>query len=124
MINKDRIVPIQAVDLLSMYAFILKAAGTTLTIAEADSAEGDFTLSEAPLSGSVFANEPVKTFNFGEDVTAATVYFVPAYDYKGFAIDGVAVVPGEDDLVPDADGRTLYLATLATGAVTITKISY
>ena len=52
-------------------------------------------------------------------MSAATVYFVPAYDFAGFKIDGTAVTATGN---VEADGRTLYLATLATGAVTITKV--
>lgn len=124
MINHDRIVPIQAVDLLSMYAFILKAGGTTLTIAETVDADGKFEIEEAPLSGSIFANEPVSVCNFGADVSAATLYFVPAYDFGGFKIDGTAVEAAEGSDEVECDGRSLYLATLATGAVTITKESF
>ena len=35
MINNDRIVQVAAVDLLSLYATMLKVAGTTLTVADA-----------------------------------------------------------------------------------------
>lgn len=119
MINNDRIVPISTVDLLTMYALILKAAGTTLTKVDAKDVNGDFSLEEAPASGSAFASEPVKSFDFESGVSAATVYFVPAYDFAGFKIDGTAVTATGN---VEADGRTLYLATLATGAVTITKV--
>ena len=40
MINNDRIVPITTVDLLTMYALILKAAGTTLTKVDAKDVNG------------------------------------------------------------------------------------
>lgn len=121
MINKDRIVPVQATDLITLYATMLKMAGTTLTVAEANDANGDFELATAPQSGSIIANEPVSTFDFASGVSAATVYFVPAYDYAGFTADGEAIEASGE---VEADGCTLYLATLASGAVTITKVSY
>lgn len=122
MINKDRIVPVTRTDLVSLYALILKVSGTTLTVVSAEDPEGNFELAEAPGSGFVIANEPVATFDFGADVSAATVYFVPAYDYAGFTADGAALTATGDEV--EADGCGLYLATLASGAVTIAKVSY
>lgn len=119
MINQDRIVPITTIDLLSMYGLILQQSGKTLTVANATDSEGDFEVAEAPGSGSLIASEPVKSLDFDEGVTAATVYFVPTLDYVGFMIDGAAITTTGDDVQPD--GRSLYLATLADGAVTIAK---
>lgn len=119
MINKDRIVPVVATDLLTLYGNILTIAGTTVAALEADSV-GEFTLTTAA-SGAQLANEPVKKLNFDTGVSAATVYFIPAVDYKGFEIEGVAV---EATGTVDADGGTLYVATLATGAVTIAKVGF
>lgn len=116
MINNDRIVPVTATDLLSLYAVILKAASVTLTVAEA-SHPGVFEVAAAPQSGSLIASEPVESLNFGADVSAATVYFVPAYDYKGFSVNGTAVTATGDTV--KADGKSLYLATLSSGAVSI-----
>lgn len=119
MINKDRIVPVVATDLLTLYGNMLTIAGTTVEALEADSI-GEFTLTTAA-SGAQIANEPVKVLNFDTGVSAATVYFIPAIDFKGFEIEGVAVeATGE----VDADGGTLYVATLATGAVTIAKVGF
>lgn len=117
MINTDRIVQVTATDLLTLYALILKLTGKTITVADASTTNGQFNISEAPGSGSLMASEPVQTLNFGEDVTAATVYFVPAFDYAGFTLNGVAVETAGDTVA--ADGRSLYLATLADGTVTI-----
>lgn len=116
MINLDRIVPITATDLLSLYALILKVAGVTITAAET-AEPGVFEIEEAPESGSIIANEPVKTLDFASGVSAATVYFVPAYDYAGFTVNGAAVTTTGDDV--EADGCSLYLATLSSGAVSI-----
>lgn len=124
MINTDRIVPIQAVDLISMYGLILKVAGTTLTVANATDTDGNFELEEAPESGSVICSEPVSTFDFDSDVSAATVYFVPAYDYAGFTIGGAAATIADNNVEVEADGRTLYLATLSSSTVTITQVGF
>lgn len=116
MINKDRIVQVTAVDLISLYALILKVAGTTLTVANAVN-PGEFEIEEAPQSGSLIASEPVSSLDFASGVSAATVYFVPAYDYKGFTANGAAVSVSGDTVKPD--GRSLYLATLSGGSVSI-----
>lgn len=121
MINANRVVPVEKIDLITLYGTILKCSNVTLTVAEAEDAAGNFELAEAPQSGSVIANEPVSTFDFAEGISAATVYFVPAYDYAGFTVDGAAITNSGD---VDADGCSLYLATLSGGTVTITKVGY
>lgn len=121
MINTDRIVPITAVDLISMYGLILKqvSANVTLAAVSSETVEGDFEIKAAATP--LIANEPVKTVDFASGVTSATLFFVPAYDYEGFTINGAAVTPTGD---VEADGRTLYKAVLATGAITITKVGF
>ena len=123
MINTDRIVPVTATDLITLYGLILKQASANSSLAklEAD-AIGEFQVKSglAPL----LAAEPVKKLDIdatASSVSAATIYFVPAFDYKGFSIDGTAVTPTGDVV---ADGRTLYKATLASGAVTIVKAGF
>lgn len=122
MINNDRIVPITTVDLISMYGLILAAAaaaasGTAPTALNATDTAGDF--AQSTNSATVLASEPVKTLNFGSSVTAATVYFVPAYDYAGFTKTGATLTVTGDVA---ADGRTLYKATLSTNTLTIAKV--
>lgn len=121
MINTDRIVPITAVDLISMYGLILKQASANANLAKVSSGtvEGDFEITAAATP--LIADEPVKTVDIASAVTAATLYFVPSYDYEGFTLNGVAVTPTGD---VEADGRTLYKAVLATGAITITKVGF
>lgn len=119
MINADRIVPIQTVDLLTMYSVILNAADKAVTALDSTDTTGDFAIAANP-SGAVLASQPVKSLDFGESVTAATVYFVPAYDYVGFTINGVAETT--TGATVEADGHTLYSATLASGDVTIAKV--
>lgn len=119
MINEDRIVPVQKTDLITLYGTIMKLAGTSVAAAEAV-APGVFALTSG--NGNLLANEPVKTLDFGEAVTAAVVYFVPSYDYEGFSVAGTAVETAGADV--EADGSSLYTATLATGTVTIAKVSF
>ena len=123
MINEKRIVPVTQVDLLTLYGNIMKLAGTTVTDVQAEE-PGIFEVSGSGSIGNVIAAEPVKSCDFKTGVTAAVLYFIPAYDFEGFSIDGTIVSPadGSDEVV--ADGTTLYKGVLATGAVTITKIGF
>lgn len=116
MINANRIVPVMATDLITLYGTIMKLAGTSVTAVQADD-PGVFALTSG--SGNLLAAEPVKTLDFGSGVTSAVLYFVPAYDFAGFTVAGAAVTPS--GAAVDADGRTLYTATLASGAITIAK---
>lgn len=120
MINTDRIVPVTKIDLITLYGNIITIAGTSISKIDAKGPNGDFDITSG--SGNLLASEPVKSVNFGEDVTAAVVYFIPAYDYEGFSIDGTAVETAGVDV--DANGVNLYTATLATGTVTIAKIGF
>lgn len=124
MINQDRIVPVQAVDLISLYGLILTMNSDNSSLAALDATNpGEFEV--ASTAGSVLlADEPVETLDFASGYTAGTVYFVPAYDYTGFTINGTAVTPAEGSATVNPDGRTLYKAVLASGAVTITKVGF
>ena len=128
MINSDRIVPITAVDLISMYGLILKQDTTNnsgLVKLAAIDTEGDFVVTSG--SYPMIANEPVKSCDIdatASSVSACTVYFVPAYDYEGFTVDGAAATIANNGVVVDGDGRTLYKAALATGTITITKVGF
>lgn len=117
MINKNRIVPVQATDLISLYAVIMAQSVETLAKIDAADEKGNFSITAAATP--LLASEPVKTADFGESVSTATIYFVPAYDYAGFTAEGEAVTATG---TVEADGCSLYKAQLASGAVTITKI--
>ena len=118
MINSDRIVPVTKVDLLTLYGNIMKLAGTTVT--KLDGAQGIMTVTGSGNAGNKLASEPVKSVNFASGVTAGVVYFIPAYDYVGFSVNGTAVVTEGVDV--DTDGVDLYTATLSSGDVTIAKV--
>ena len=120
MINRDRIVPVTQVDLLTLYGNVMKLAGTTVTAEEAVT-PGKFELTGSGDIGNKLAAEPVKSCDFKSGVTAAVLYFIPAYDFEGFKVAGTAVTPSG---TMAADGRTLYTATLATGAVTVAKVGF
>lgn len=121
MINTNRIVPITRTDLLTFIGTIMKLGGTTVNALEAV-AEGVFEVSGSGNVGNLLANEPVESVDFKTGVTAAVVYFIPDFDYKGFKVAGVDVTASGAEV--DADGVTLYTATLASGAVTIAKVGF
>lgn len=124
MINTDRIVPVQATDLISLYGLILlqDSNNSGLTALNASNiGEFQITSGSAPL----IADEPAKVIDIdatASSVSACTVYFVPAYDYKGFTVDGNAVVTAGATV--NADGRTLYKATLSSSTITIAKVGF
>lgn len=123
MINDARIVPIQSIDLISMYGFSLAvaAAAASGTAPEKLAAADIATFEVDTNSKTYIAAEPVKSLNFGSSITASTIYFVPAYDYTGFTKDSATLtVTGE----VVADGRTMYSATLSTNALTIAKVGF
>ena len=123
MINNKRIVPVQATDLISLYAVILKQDTTnnsTLAKVDAANAEGVFAITSA--STPLLCSEPAKSIDLAAAVTSATVYFVPTYDFAGFSLAGVAEEPAAGSVSIDADGNTLYKAVLSSGDITVTKV--
>lgn len=106
MINNDRIVPIQKIDYLSMIGTIINIVKQgAIDVLEPTTVDGTFNVTE---NMTVLANQPVKTLDFASDVTNATVYFVAAYDFTGFTIDGESVPANNYSIKPD--GATLYVA--------------
>lgn len=120
MINENRIVPVTATDLLTLYGTILKIASVSVTALSTTATDGSFVIASA--SGTVIANEPVKSIEITTG-TSATIYFVPAYDFSGFTIAGSPVTTSGAEV--EADGRTLYTATLSGGnAIAIAKVGF
>lgn len=118
MINKDRIVPVMATDLITLYGLILKVGGVEVTALEAVN-PAEF---EQPTTAkTVLCNEPLKSLDFGSSAATGTVYFVAAYDYVGFTKNG-DVLPVTGDVLND--GNTLYKATLSSNAVTVEKVGF
>jgi hypothetical protein len=118
MLNANKIVPVQKTDLLTLYGNILKIASVSVAVL-ASTGIGEF--EQDTNSATVIANEPVKSLNFGSSVTAATVYFIPDADYQGFTKTGATLTVTGD---VDADGVTLYTATLSTNALTFAKVGF
>lgn len=121
MINSNRIVPIEVYDLLSMIGLIMKLAGTSVSKISATN-PAEFNVTGTGDVGNKLADEPVKVLDFKSGVTAGVIYFIPSYDYEGFKVAGTKVTTAGADV--EADGRTLYTATLASGDVTIAKVAF
>lgn len=126
MVNKNRIVPIQKIDFLSMIGTVLAIANISCTVLDSATVEGDFTVTGSGAAGTFLANQPVKTMNFASGVTSGTVYFVAAYDFTAIKVNGSAATISSsgidlDDVEPD--GITLYKAVLGSGEVTITAVT-
>jgi hypothetical protein len=122
MINTDRVVPVMATDLISLYAVILKQDSNNSGLAKlAASAPGEFT--QSTNSAVAIAAEPVTKLDFAAAATAGTVYFVPSLDFKGFSLAGV-----DTDYTGTIDenglGSDLYKVVLSTGTLTVTKIGF
>lgn len=123
MINKDRIVPIQKMDLLTMIGTILALHGTSYAVLAASTIEGAFSVTGSGAAGNKLANQPVKSIDFASGVTGGTVYFVAAYDYAGITVAGAAATMASGSETVKPDGVTVYKAVLSSGEVTITAIS-
>lgn len=110
---RDRIIPIERTDLINVYYTIMSLGGNAPTVIDADS-PAVFTIAEAGL-----CVEPLKKATV--TATSGSFYFVPAFDYVGFTINGNAVVTTGDSVF--SDGQTLYKATISSGAIAIAKVS-
>lgn len=121
MINEDRIVPVTKTDLLSLYGVILKAANVDVAKLDA-TGTGTFEISQALTTDYVLADEPVKSLDIASAVTSASVYFVAAYDFEGFTVGGTSATIASGSADVETDANTLYLAVLADGEITISKV--
>lgn len=127
MINTNRIVPITKVDLITMYGLILLQASANSSLAKlaSDDVEGDFTIKTN--SAVLIADQPVKSVDIdatASSVSAATLFFVPAFDYEGFTVDGAAATIADNDVIVNPDGHTLYKAVFGSSTVTITQVGF
>ena len=120
MINTNRIVPVEKIDLISLYGLILlqASANSGMTVLQASDIAGDFACG----TGIHIADQPVKTCNFTG--ASGTLYFVPAFDYVGFTVSGAAATIADNDVEVAPDGHTLYKAVLSSGTVTITQVGF
>ena len=124
MINANRIVPIQVVDLISMYGLILlqDSNNSALEKLAASTIDGQFAVSTA--SKTYLADQPLKSLEFGSSITAGTIFFVADYAYEGFSKSGATLTVTNPTGGVVADGKTLYKAVLSTNALTITQIGF
>ena len=123
MINNDRIVPIQKMDLLTMVGTILSLIGTSYTVLAASDVEGTFSVTGSGAAGNKLANQPVKTLDFASGVTGGTVYFVADYAYAGITVAGSAATIADGSVTVNPDGVTVYKAVLSSGEVAISAVS-
>lgn len=111
MINKDRIIPIQRTDYLSLIGTIFACVGysqvmslTGLDYVKAKNVEGDFELPADASSGTAYIlTEPAKSIDVTNLVAGAAYFFVPAYNFEGFS----AEVGDAQDIVKD--GVSMYV---------------
>lgn len=130
MINKDRIVPVTGIDLISLYGLIIKITGNLpgdLQTVETDSVDGTFTIKNSDLISEPYriCSEPVKSFAItdADDLPSEfNIYFVPAYDYTGFTADGTALTVMGDEV--EADGKTLYVLSRSENENVIAKVGF
>lgn len=117
MVNNNRIVPVQKIDLLSLYATVYNMTHETpINILESETVDGQFDVTEA---GTYIANQPVKTMSLPAE-GGALVFFVTDYDFDGFYVNDAKV---EVSAGIKNDATTLYVAQSANGAVTITAVT-
>ncbi len=123
MINNDRIVPVQKIDLLSLFGTVLGLIGTSYTVLASSDVEGTFSVTGSGAAGNLLANQPVQTLDFASGVTSGTVYFVAAYDFAGFTVAGAAATINDGSVTVEPDGVTLYKAVLGSNKVTISAVT-
>lgn len=109
MINKDRIVPITATDLLTLI-YTEQAINESKFALATTNKVGCFDIQSNPADASAYlCAEPVKEMNISSALTTPII-FIPDYDFKGITVDGnpAALGTGSDDII--ADGVSLYTA--------------
>ena len=121
MINNNRIVPVTATDLISLYGVILQTVYGDIVKVDASNVVGDFVLTESADNTEYLLSEPAKTIDIDAEIAPITFYFVPAYDFAGISVSGVKA---EIETEIDADGRSLYMATLEESTVTVAKMGF
>lgn len=131
MINNNRIVPVTVTDLISLYSIVLLRTQSDdepqMLKLNAANTNGEFAVDSVSVPGTAYiAAEPIKKLDISADVTSNfNVYFVPAYDFKGFFHNGTQLpiyLYGRPYEI-DPDGRTLYKATCSSDSVSLTRYS-
>ena len=123
MINKDRIIPVQKIDLLSLIGTFMNIANVSYSVLKASDVEGTFAVSGSGSAGTFLVNQPVMTLDFPAAVTGATVYFVPAYSFTGLTVAGASATIAAGSAKIEPNGASLYKAVLSSGEVTVTAVT-
>ncbi|MBQ3326174.1 MAG: hypothetical protein IJG86_00125 [Clostridia bacterium] len=135
MINRDRIVPVNNTDLLTLYALILsESKGVVVNIVPVDGGVATFP-SSGDEEGVYICNEPVKSIHAGAEVESATwsMYFIPAYDFDGIHVFNqgmeTSVVTearayGSNYMVPFANDATTMYFIDSSGIFEVTPTYY
>lgn len=122
MVNENRIVPVTKMDLISLFgsvaALMLDLSGAEPVILD----PVEMGVFEVESNGIYLLSEPAKSIDFAATATAATVVFVPGYDYEGITLAGAAVEPGEGSILPEAEPNAFYGAALQSGSIVIAPI--
>lgn len=123
MINNDRVVPIEKMDLLTMIGTILSLIGTSYAVITSADVEGTFSVTGSGAAGNKLADQPVKTLDFASGVTGGTVFFVADYAFAGITVAGAAATIADGSVTVNPDGVTVYKAVLSSGEVAISAVS-
>lgn len=115
MINKDKVVPVQRTDLLTLYGTILGINGIEYEILAAEDGEATVSVDEKIY----VANQPVKHLEIADGVAETTVWMVADFDFAGVSVDGT---PAEIPALKN-DAATLYKVDCDHSTVTVTAIS-
>jgi len=119
--GSGKVVPVTAIDLISMYGLILKVNGVEVVALDERKADGTY---RGTSEGLTICSTPMKSFELGETGNPSkTIYFVPSHDYVGFIGRNGAISATGDTVEPD--GKTLYKAVTsftAGGSANITKV--
>jgi hypothetical protein len=125
MINNDRIVPITAIDLISIYALILKAGNVVSEVKNPTTTDGHYEITWTTSNGpsAIICTEPVSSVNYTSSAGNIKLYFVAAHDFKGITRNGVPMTGHNGTILPD--GKTLWLIE-PTGSTdyTVSKYGY
>lgn len=123
MINKDRIVPIQAIDLLTLI-YTEQAINDSKFALATTNKVGCFDIQADPDNAAAYlCAEPVKEMNISSSLTTP-INFIPDYDFKGITVDGnpATAGTGSDDII--ADGVSLYMVVYDSVTSTLMIMSY
>jgi hypothetical protein len=120
MINKDRIVPVQATDLLTLMYSAKGVSGAKYALASTN-IKGVYDIQTNPVdTGAILCDEPVKKLNLASTLTVDVV-MIPDFDFEGLTVDGSAATISGDAIV--GDGSSIYDLFYESGTVTVTNCS-